>query len=97
MHTIGLVDFEWDEEKAEENKRKHGVDFADAVPVLSDEMAVTIPDEASDEEDRSVTLGTDALGRILVVAYMWRGERIRLISARKATRREREQYEEKRK
>ena len=90
------MDVEWDDEKAKENLRKHGVDFADAVTVLSDVMAITIPEEAADEE-RFVTLGTDALGRLLVVAYTWRGNRPRLISARKAARHERKQYEETRK
>jgi hypothetical protein len=89
------VDVEWDEEKAKENLRKHGVDFADAATVFTDPMAITIPDEAADEE-RFVTLAADALGRTLVVSYTWRGNRPRLISARKATRRERTQYEGKR-
>lgn len=89
------MDVEWDEEKAKENLRKHGVDFADAATVFTDPMAITIPDEAADEE-RFVTLAADALGRTLVVSYTWRGNRPRLISARKATRRERTQYEGKR-
>ncbi len=91
-----MVDFEWDEEKAKENLEKHGVDFADAVTAFEDMMALTMPDRASEEEERFVTLGTDALERLLVIAYTWREDRIRLISARKATRRERRQYEGKR-
>ncbi len=83
---------EWDDEKAASNQKKHGVDFADAATVLEDEAARTIPDDHS-EEDRWVTLGMDALGRILVVVYTWRDEEIRLISARKANRSERRQYE----
>lgn len=55
------MDVEWDDEKAKENLRKHRVDFADAATVLSDVMAITIPEEATDEE-RFVTLGIDALG-----------------------------------
>ena len=90
------VDFEWDEEKARRNLEKHGIDFADAVTVMDDTMALTMPDPASDEEERFMTLGVDALERLLVVGYTWRGDRIRLISARKATRRERRQYEGKR-
>lgn len=70
----------------------HGVSFADAVVVLSDELAITIEDSSHDEQ-RFVTLGMDALGRILVVVYTYHGDRIRLISARKATASEREQYE----
>lgn len=84
--------FEWDREKAASNLEKHGIDFADAVTVLSDELALTIPDEVSCEE-RHVTIGMDAFGRVLVVVYTWRREKIRLISARKATRREIHQYE----
>ncbi len=88
------MSFEWDAAKRRLNVRKHGVEFADAVFALEDEAALTFPDEDSDEEDRLVTLGADALGRILVVVYTWRGDTIRMISARKATRRERQQYGE---
>jgi len=87
------VEFEWDPRKAAVNLRKHGVDFADAGTLLHDEQAITISDEDSDEEDRFVTLGLDALGRVLVVVYTWREDRPRLLSARKATRRERRRYE----
>ena len=86
---------QWDSEKAAANLRKHSVDFADAATVLNDELGLTVPEGHADE-DRFVTVGLDALGRILVVAYMWRGDEIRLISARKATRSERRQYESKR-
>jgi uncharacterized DUF497 family protein len=55
-----------------------------------------MPDPPSEQEERFVTLGTDALERLLVIAYTWRDDRIRLISTRKATRRERRQYEGKR-
>jgi hypothetical protein len=84
---------EWDPEKAAENLRKHGIDFADAVTVLDDEMALTVGGKGPDE-DRLVTLGMDALGRTLVVVYTWRGEEVRVISARSATRAERREYEE---
>ena len=86
------MEVEWDSRKAAANLRKHGVDFADAATVVYDDQAVTIPEERSDEE-RFVTIGMDALGRVLVVVYTWRDERLRLISARKATPRERRQYE----
>lgn len=86
------MELEWDPRKAIANLRKHGVDFADAGTVLHDEQAITIPDESSDAEDRFITLGMDALGRVLVVVYTWRGDRPRLISARKATPRERRHY-----
>lgn len=86
--------YEWDPAKARHNLRKHGVDFADAVTVLEDDAALTIRDPFSEQEQRWITLGMDALGRLLVVVYTWRGDRIRLISARPATPRERRQYEE---
>jgi uncharacterized DUF497 family protein len=88
------VGYEWDPAKARRNLRKHGVDFADAVTVLEDEAALTIRDPFSEQEQRWITLGMDALGRLLVVVYTWRGDRIRLISARPAAPRERRQYEE---
>jgi uncharacterized protein len=86
---------EWDREKAEANRAKHGVDFADAATALTDDLALTRSDDHPDEE-RLVTLGMDALGRVLVVAYAWHGDEIRLISARKATASERRQYERRR-
>jgi len=85
------VEFEWDSQKAISNLKKHGVDFAEAVAVLEDEMAITIPDNYPDEE-RFITIGMDSLGRILVVVYTWRETRIRIISARKATAKEIRQY-----
>ena len=93
VHILTQVSFEWDAAKARTNARKHGVEFADAVAALEDEDGLTMPDEDSESEERFVTLGRDAFGRILVVVYAWRDENIRLISARKATRRERETYE----
>jgi uncharacterized protein len=85
--------YQWDKNKAATNLGKHGVDFADAVSVFSDDLAITTPDERFDEE-RFITIGLDALGRVLVVVYTYRGQNIRLISARSATRQERRQYEE---
>jgi uncharacterized DUF497 family protein len=85
--------FEWDPDKAHSNLEKHGISFADAVEVLSDHYAITIEDQTS-EEQRHITIGLDAIGRILVVVYTWRGDSIRIISARKTTARERAQYEE---
>ena len=86
------MEFEWDRKKATSNLRKHGIDFADAALVLFDDLAVTIS-EHDEGEERFITIGTDAMGRILVVIYTWRGERVRLISARKATSRERRRCE----
>ena len=88
-----LVEFEWDADKAAANLRKHGVDFADAVPALEDDLALTMRDPDSDYEERFITLGHDPYGRLLVVVYTWRGERLRPISARKATGQERRRYE----
>lgn len=85
---------EWDPQKAASNFRKHHVRFADALAVLEDERAVTIRDFETNEE-RWVTIGSDAPGRVLVVVYTLRAHRIRIISARRATRQERIQYEEK--
>jgi uncharacterized DUF497 family protein len=89
-----VVEFEWDPNKAASNLRKHGVRFAEAVVALEDHAALSMPDDNSREE-RFVALGMDSLGRILVVIYAFRDARIRVISARKATRRERSQYERK--
>jgi uncharacterized protein len=85
--------YQWDRDKAASNLNKHDIDFADAVSVFSDDLATTVNDERF-EEERFITIGIDAFGRILVVVYTWRGDEIRLISARKATRSERNQYEE---
>lgn len=93
MHTLCVVELEWDERKAAANLRKHGVDFADAALVLEDDLALTVRDPVGRGEERWVTVGQDPLQRVLVVVYAWRGERIRLISARKATGAERRHYE----
>ena len=89
---IFAMDYEWDPNKAKLNYRKHGVAFADAVTVFSDDLALTVKDDNPDEE-RFVTMGMDALGRVLVVVYTWRGNRIRPIMARKAMKSESEEYE----
>ena len=93
VHTTIEMVYQWNRDKAAANLRKHDVDFADAVSVFSDGLAITISDERFDEE-RFVTIGLDAFGRVLVVVYTLRGDEIRLISARKATRQERRQYQE---
>jgi hypothetical protein len=90
------VEVEWDANKAASNLKNHGVDFADAASVLLDDMALTILDDSVDEEARFVTLGMDALERLLVVVYTWREDTLRLISARPATTGERRRYESKR-
>ena len=85
--------YQWDRNKALSNLSKHGIDFADAVSVFSDELAITIFEHRFDEE-RFITIGIDLFNRILVVVYTMRDDEIRLISARKATKNERLQYEE---
>jgi uncharacterized protein len=86
--------FEWDKTKDRLNQHKHGVSFSDTFAVFEDPNALTLGDEENNEE-RFVTIGMDCFGRILVIAYTWRGENIRIISARKATRPEVKQYESK--
>ena len=87
--------FEWDKRKAASNLKKHGVSFKEAASVFGDPLSLTIADpDASDEDLRSIIVGQSYRGRTLVVAHTERGNNIRLISARLATRRERETYEE---
>lgn len=83
----------WDPRKAQANLRKHGVRFADAEAVLMDPNAISREDDTADDERRFVTVGVDAIGRIVVVAYTYRDAGVRLISARPATANERRQYE----
>jgi uncharacterized DUF497 family protein len=84
----------WDWRKAVANRGKHGIRFSDAEAILFDPNAITREDPVVRDEQRFISVGTDALGRILVVVYAHRGDEIRLISARRATRKERTQYEE---
>jgi len=89
------VEFEWDPEKAARNYKKHGVPFAEAATVFGDTLNVTSPDpDHSIEEERYVTVGRSVRGRLLLVAHVERGDRMRIISARELTRPEREAYEE---
>jgi uncharacterized DUF497 family protein len=89
------VRFDWDEDKAAANRTKHGISFNDAATVLGDSLGTTYPDlEHSESERRWLTIGASETGRILVVAHTDDGEgRIRIISARRATRKERDFYE----
>ena len=89
------MDFEWDERKSAANLLKHGVAFSDAITVLSsDDRAITLFEETAGDEERYITIGTDALGRTLVVVYTVRGRYVRIISARRANKRERKEYEQ---
>ena len=84
--------FEWDRSKARQNETKHRIAFADTFGVFEDPNALTL-DQQMGGEERFVTIGMDGFGRLLVVTHTWRGENIRIISARKATRSEVQQYE----
>ena len=87
--------FEWDSDKAEENRRKHGVSFSEAITVMDDPLAITYPDpEHSEGELRSLTFGFSSAGRLLVVSHAERADTLRIFSARLATREERKIYEE---
>lgn len=86
--------FERDPVKSAANVRKHHVRFEEAASVFLDALALTYPDpDHSAEEDREITIGSSARGRVLFVAHGVREGRIRIISARRATRREQQQYE----
>jgi len=89
------LSFEWDQNKAKTNLAKHGVSFEEAATVCGDALSLTIPDPAhSQVEDRWIVLGWSHQRKLLVVAHTERGDSIRVISARLASRRERKQYEE---
>lgn len=91
----GLLEFEWDRKKAARNIQKHQVSFAEAARVFGDTLAYTYVDSAhSQGEQRYITIGMSDQRRILVVAHVTRDGLIRIVSARKATRRERKAYEE---
>jgi uncharacterized DUF497 family protein len=89
------MDFEWDAIKAARNLAKHGVSFPEAATVLADPLSLTFDDpDHSIDEDRFITIGTSDNGRVIIVSHTDRGDNTRIISARKATRRERKIYEE---
>ncbi|MGC1955618.1 MAG: BrnT family toxin [Gammaproteobacteria bacterium] len=93
MHTLRGMEISWDPGKAKANLRKHRVRFPDAESVLFDPAGVTVEDPDSQDEQRFITIGLDALGRVLVVVYAYHQEQIRLISARRASRSEIQAYE----
>jgi uncharacterized DUF497 family protein len=89
------VVYEWAAAKAKANVQKHGVSFDDAATVFIDPLALTFSDpNHSGEEDREITIGFTAGHQVVFVSHCRRRDRVRIISARKATRRERRQYEE---
>ena len=88
------LNFEWDKAKGRSNLRKHGVSFEEAATVFDDELSLSVPDtDHSQVEERFVLLGTSYRGKMLVVVHTERGDSMRIISARPASRRERQQYE----
>jgi uncharacterized protein len=90
-----LIKFEWDKRKAQQNLRKHQVDFTEASTVFADTLSITIPDpDHSEDEERWVTIGLSNRQRLLVVVHTEEEETIRIISARTADRLERRKYEE---
>jgi len=89
------VIYEWDPKKAQANRRKHGVSFEEAASVFLDSRALTFGDpDHSDAEPREITIGISTSGRVLFLSHCERGDGIRIVSARKATPRERKQYAE---
>ena len=89
------MEFQWDRGKAAANLKRHRVSFHEAAAVLEDPLSTTFPDEAhSEAELRFLTIGAATGGHILVVAHTERNDTVRIISARRATRREREFYEQ---
>ncbi len=87
------MDVIWDPAKARSNLKKHGLSFADVETVFYDPFAISLEDPGSTHENRYVVVGMDALSRVVVVVYTYRNVAVRLISARKATKSEREAYE----
>ena len=89
-----FLEFEWDLDKAQRNLRKHRVSFREGMMVFKDIFAITFYDDAhSRHEQRFLTLGISDLGRVLVISHTMVGDKVRLISARKATKHERQLYE----
>ena len=92
--SMGLT-FEWDKRKAASNLRRHNVSFEEAATAFADDFSLTINDPAhSEEEERLVLIGTTAMFRIVIVVHTERGDNIRIISARRATKTEIKQYEQ---
>jgi uncharacterized DUF497 family protein len=88
------LQFEWDPWKSEANERKHRVSFEEAATAFGDPFSLTIPDpDHSEDEDRHILLGQTSRDRLMVVIHTDRGDTVRVISARRATRRERRAYE----
>jgi uncharacterized protein len=88
-------EFEWDEDKAASNQKKHRVTFEEAATVFADPLAAIFADEAhSEDEQREIIVGTSDQNRLLLVSFTERAGAVRIISARRATKKERQDYEE---
>lgn len=90
-----LLEFDWDPKKAASNLRKHRVSFEEAASVFNDELATVYEDpDHSHHERRYLSIGASERGRLLIIAYSYRGVKVRIINARQGTKQEREMYEE---
>ncbi len=90
------LEFEWDTEKSKKNMSRHGVSFIEAATVFSDSLSMTYSDPChSHDEKRFIIIGLSSSGKLLMVSHTERNDKIRIISARKLTRKERKQYEQK--
>ncbi len=94
MATVGFGNFEWDEDKARSNLEKHGVSFEEASSVFLDPHFLATDDPTA--LDRFIALGFSRLARLLFVVHLERGEKVRIVSARRASRSERKTYEQRR-
>jgi hypothetical protein len=95
MTDASGFEFEWNGSKARSNVRRHGVEFAAAITAFDDPLSLTVPDpDHSSTEERFLLVGHAADGRIVVVSFVERGFRLRIISARLATRHERRSYQD---
>ena len=89
-----MLSFEWDIEKAKSNEQKHGISFDEASTVFADPLSLTMHDPLhSENEERFILIGASHKNRMLIVVHTERGDNIRIISARKATKKERSYYE----
>jgi uncharacterized DUF497 family protein len=89
-----MLEFEWDADKAASNIAKHDISFEEAATVFGEPLSLTVYDpDHSQDEDRYITMGSSVDNRLLLVSHTDRGDRISIISARLATRRERKAYE----
>lgn len=89
------MEFEWDNNKAISNIQKHGISFSEAASVFGDPLSITFADpEHSINESRFITIGLSSMNNIIILSHTDRGDKIRIISARRVTRKEQRFYEE---